>query len=1535
MSDPPPKKVSSLRDRIAAFENKGSAPAPAPPPAPRPKPGHINWKPKPVSPPTSPKATPDEAPESRKTAGMSAADAKEAIGKLSLKERMAALQGSAAFAAPVAPPPRPSGDKPKWKPPPVVQKVEPIGGDDDEPGSGKPATEDKPTEGDAAAEGKAPEEGGDKEGEQEEKEDGEPDPEEEERQRRAALAAKMARLGGARIGMAPPIFGRKPDIPPKKLSKPEEQPKTEKPAEQPSAPEVTEAPAVIEPKDDDTPASTDEGAARTSAEYFPPQRKDSAASSTLSPGSAATSPPVRSPAMPVPQVPKRAAPPRKRPTKSPSPAPQPVIDQQLQESPASLPPATSGEQAPIEAESAPNASEAEASGPRGDREPELTEGQVEKLEEQIDTPGPAKEAVDEQAEMVVDSAAVSEPAVEQHAAEPLEPAPEKHIEEKDEKGPVEEKHEEEPVEDRHDEEPEAVITGEVEELKHKEHEAAPEAPAEAATEELAEEEDEAARRKRIAERIAKSGGFNPFGGGMPPPPPVRRESTDSVRSVRSPLTSPPPHPPIPVRRDSHQDSTKSPTLHATSPREQVPERKASVGSVRSEVAEEAPMEENPQDDRDDHAAATEDDADTGDEDADTRVPASANQGAAHEEALSEVAEDEEAETRAEHEDVHTHVDELVHEAAKGDNAESDDHQITTHEKQEDVADEPQVAHHPREVARSPTLPPTDDGARAPVEQPAPPPVVSPPPPPKRLSLPPPPRVAPPPPVPAPEDDVDKEAERVESPQPGEEEETYAMHAREVGPEHEAEELSPHEDAETLEDEEQQDAMFERHATETPEGGHALSPPPPTRHIPIPARFISDDEDEGEQEGDFDAPPLPPQPPHRPSLNVPPPPTRAPPQSEDKDITQVYDEPAREREEAGSPPPPLPPPRHARLTSPSVAGVPPSRPIPPPLRQPSEEEDEHEVLNESDVDPIDPEFYSPQRSAGSVSSPPPPPSARIASPPPSNVPQPHPRQVVSPPPPPPQRVISPPPVAAPERVTAPVEPVDASPAPAPERQSDKEEEEDAEAARRRTIAERMAKLGGIRFGAPPQMPAIRRPPPPPEPEHEEGGEHAEGEGQAETEAAAPEEEEAAPEEEEDEFARKQRIAARIAGMGGMRFGMLPGVAPPVPRPPVRRQTEGEEPARSPSPPKRSAPVAAPPPPPPAQHEEERGDEEDYHHVSDSEGAAHEESELEEARRQSLKRALNPLLLLLHHHLYPGPAPPRHPHSLILPLLRQPLHRLRTRLKATSSSSIRTRTRMNPRHRHLLVRPDHLRVMCHPPPSHPAPVAQEAPEGRGEQPGLPHVDFGSEADLSLSGQWSEDSTNYPSASASKSSALMPQQQQTPKAPAAHPFVEQQMTPEELMAHWGRVGVQVHEVAAAMYERSKKTVVGDGSYLGFVTAVLGQVPNAAQPAHPFESFGYLVYSQVSAAVQRRVSDIMPGDVLVVEEAKFKGHKGLQSYHQTVGVGQPLIAVIGDFEPKKSKVKVFQANQHVGQQSVESASYRLEDLKSGTVKIFRVLEA
>ncbi|TRM64164.1 hypothetical protein BD626DRAFT_547867 [Schizophyllum amplum] len=155
---------------------------------------------------------------------------------------------------------------------------------------------------------------------------------------------------------------------------------------------------------------------------------------------------------------------------------------------------------------------------------------------------------------------------------------------------------------------------------------------------------------------------------------------------------------------------------------------------------------------------------------------------------------------------------------------------------------------------------------------------------------------------------------------------------------------------------------------------------------------------------------------------------------------------------------------------------------------------------------------------------------------------------------------------------------------------------------------------------------------------------------------------------------------------------------------------------------------------------------------------------------------------------------------------------------------------------------------------------------------------------------------------------------------------------MAVWGRVGVQICEAATTLFDKSKKTLIGDGSFHGFIAATLHEVPNA-QAVAP-DAYGALVYVQAGPTVQKRVSEILPGDVVLLRDARLKGHKGLTAYTLAVGQGEDVVGIVGEFEAKKSKVRVFQANQHVGQQTVESVSYRLDDLKSGTIKVFRVLE-
>ena len=458
---------------------------------------------------------------------------------------------------------------------------------------------------------------------------------------------------------------------------------------------------------------------------------------------------------------------------------------------------------------------------------------------------------------------------------------------------------------------------------------------------------------------------------------------------------------------------------------------------------------------------------------------------------------------------------------------------------------------------------------------------------------------------------------------------------------------------------------------------------------------------------------------------------------------------------------------------------------------------------------------------------------------------------------------------------------------PQEQSVREtepEEEDQEQARKRRLAERMAKLGGIRFGVPPPIGI----PPPPKVEREtkeEGGERPKGDEP----------------EEEDEQARRQRIAAKLAGMGGMRIGMVPGVVPP-PKPPaptrkdsVRTKQSGQ---KSPPPPVRAPPAPTLVPPPPVrsdtgnaseddvvkvEFEESEAEEVDYHHVS------------EEVPPPIPSRTTRPPIPGSGHHrkassdsiLFPthGAAPSR---------VAPPAHSEYVMVEEPDIIEVST-----PLPPPRATRPPRA---APPPPAPSSDVPDDMTMSQWELPPIPRSSLDMEAsaaDLSAS-SWSEtfDGEETPQEKTTESSSKERRQSAG------------QMTMDQLMTVWGRVGVQVCEVAVQLFEKSRKSLIGDGTHIGFLNAVLERVPNASMVEEDASSFGYLIYAQTGALVTKRAADIMPGDVIVLQEAKLKGHKGLQTYQQTVGGGAPVVAVIGEYEAKRSKVRVYQASQHVGSQ-------------------------
>ncbi|CAK5271993.1 unnamed protein product [Mycena citricolor] len=481
----------------------------------------------------------------------------------------------------------------------------------------------------------------------------------------------------------------------------------------------------------------------------------------------------------------------------------------------------------------------------------------------------------------------------------------------------------------------------------------------------------------------------------------------------------------------------------------------------------------------------------------------------------------------------------------------------------------------------------------------------------------------------------------------------------------------------------------------------------------------------------------------------------------------------------------------------------------------EDRAESEIVSEDEGDPIDPVFHSPSRRGSMVDLR----SAAAEDGPEDNAPPPvSPRE---------------------ERDTA-------SPS-----SGQGNDEEDSEAARRRTIAERMAKLGGIRFGAAPVPRASH--------------------------AVAREEEEKKAEEEdeneEEERARRARIAKKLAGMGGMRigYGMAPGPVPTEeaenaePAEDARGIEADEEPDVSPPAPSRASlpPVA----------------------VEQVNETSHDEEEIPPPIPSRSGRAV------------PAVVVPPQPEAEIDEEHEEP------------------------------ELPPPIPSRSHRPPvpaTQPNTVAETDPtiehaSPSGEKPTSPSWElpsFGGGIDTTFPA--------FTAGSAATASTPLPRPQSSQQHPTpASPPVS--MTADELIGVWGRVGVHLCEAATQLFERQ---TAGDGN---FVSSALGMVPNA-RIGNTEKGWGYVVYTQSAAHPVQQTTDVLPGDIAVFFDCRFKGHKGLVGYSVSIGAGEPAVGIVSEYSAsgKKRKVRVFHQPG-----KIEVGSFRLEDLKSGIVKFYRVLEA
>ena len=149
-------------------------------------------------------------------------------------------------------------------------------------------------------------------------------------------------------------------------------------------------------------------------------------------------------------------------------------------------------------------------------------------------------------------------------------------------------------------------------------------------------------------------------------------------------------------------------------------------------------------------------------------------------------------------------------------------------------------------------------------------------------------------------------------------------------------------------------------------------------------------------------------------------------------------------------------------------------------------------------------------------------------------------------------------------------------------------------------------------------------------------------------------------------------------------------------------------------------------------------------------------------------------------------------------------------------------------------------------------------------------------------------------------------------------------ELEARHDQVGHQVVVLA----QTRLGTSVGDGSSLAFIQEIFNKLENCL-PSAGARSHGALIYSNFGNSSTKQFDEIRPGDIVAFRNAVFQGHGGLRGKAITE-VGKPdHVAVIQEWNGSKKKLKVLEQRQE--SRRVSHGSYKIGELKSGEVHVFR----
>lgn len=132
-------------------------------------------------------------------------------------------------------------------------------------------------------------------------------------------------------------------------------------------------------------------------------------------------------------------------------------------------------------------------------------------------------------------------------------------------------------------------------------------------------------------------------------------------------------------------------------------------------------------------------------------------------------------------------------------------------------------------------------------------------------------------------------------------------------------------------------------------------------------------------------------------------------------------------------------------------------------------------------------------------------------------------------------------------------------------------------------------------------------------------------------------------------------------------------------------------------------------------------------------------------------------------------------------------------------------------------------------------------------------------------------------------------------------------------------------------KETTVGDGSPQALVADLVSAFPEALPPVG-VRAYGALVYANLQNATVQQFDEIRSGDIITFRNAKFQGHRGPMKSKYAIEVGKPdHVAIVIDWDGTKKKVRAWEQGRESKKVRIES--FKLSDMRSGEVKVWRVM--